>query len=262
MSIVLAFPAASPLAITAFGFSVFVQSWRRRIKPLSTLRVGQKNAGKAAGMVAAALFAAPAVLVVCVVVALAAGTAFLPHGPVPPVALGEAAAAPATGFPDLLLWTEALHHAHYFAYCYVFWSLTTLEPALVGPLFIMGWVFYFALEASLRGRRRLFRPVWFVLGHVLCAAALAAITAVNDNLLVLAMWVITGIGGGSAYMLGNVPAIGDRELFEDSGHVLGCLVCVAAVALTGSAAAATAAGATLAVLAAVTMHLSMRGRRT
>ena len=66
-----------PLAAGAFLFSGTVQRWRRKLKPLSRMPTVVKNAGKAAGMLAASAFALPPTGAAGAVGVLGAGLALL-----------------------------------------------------------------------------------------------------------------------------------------------------------------------------------------
>jgi hypothetical protein len=244
-------------------FSTCIQSWRRGLKRLGGVSTARKNLGKASGMVGATVFAlsgpVSAVLVILVVV-VGSAVAHLPSPGAP--AISQPRLSDGAGSETPVLLAESLHHAHYFAYVYVFWALTDLSPALVAPAFVLGWAAYFVLERELISRKRAFSTRCFIVGHLVCAAALVVMSAVHDTRVLLAMWAITGIGGGTAYMLGNAGTTGDRELYEDAGHVAGCLLGAAGAAITASAVGATVVGAALAVGAAAALTWHVITKRT
>ena len=123
-----------------------------------------------------------------------------------------------------LLVTEFTHHAHYFLYCYTFWRLIdTVDTWSIGPLFTIGWLAYFVAEGTI-GRRWGFSPTAMGLGHVLCALCLGGMLLSSNLGWLMAMWFLTGVGGGTAYMLGNGPQAVRRERAEDWGHVAGTLL--------------------------------------
>jgi hypothetical protein len=246
------------LALGAFIFSSAVQRWRRELKPLARPRAAVKNAGKAIGMLAASLFALPPVASAGAVAVLTSGIvvmSLVTPAFAPSPKIGTVLERPRTE-TRLLLWSEGLHHAHYFAYAYTFWVLLSLPAALIGPSFIIGWLGYFAAERWLREYSRFFSPWWFVGGHVLCACALTVIALRFGTPESLLAWGITGVGGGTAYMLGNASAAAPprvRERYEDVGHVGGCVIAsiTAAIAYT----APVVAGIVLALGAASAMLL-------
>jgi hypothetical protein len=149
------------------------------------------------------------------------------------------------------LWFELLHHAHYFAYCYTFWLLLPKNSyPFIGVLFPIGWLGYGILETLLREETKYFNVWALSVGHLLSAAAILIMALTNSVSLIIVMWFLTGLGGGTAYMLSNVPPAGDREAFEDVGHVSGCLVAGASIWITADARSSLWAGAILALAAA------------
>jgi hypothetical protein len=130
---------------------------------------------------------------------------------------------------------EFFHHLHYFLYVYVFWSrLRDLPLPALGALFTIGWAAYFVAETILRERRRLFSPAAIAAGHLLCAASIAGMLCTRQLAVSMVLWFLTGLGGGTAYMLGNGPQHPDRERYEDSGHVAGALVAGLAAGLVSA----------------------------
>lgn len=248
-------------ALALLVFNTMAQVYRRLLKTSGLGDSRIKNAGKAVGMISGGVLGAfsyaPLLLLLPALwLALAATSArrdnkkYLPSAA---LSRGE----------RRLLWGEFLHHAHYFAYCYTFWYLA---PSLIGPWtglwFAVGWVAYFVAERSWRERRRSFNPATMAIGHLAVAAALMAMPELAAPG-VLATWFVTGIGGGTAYMLGNAGNRGNRELYEDAGHVAGTVVAgLASLTLVshyGAAEATVTVGALLAVCTAV-VFLSVLAR--
>lgn len=232
-------------------FASFLQAARRALKPLAPTKAAGKDAAKLIAMVAgtAALLPAPIIgVLMSIAIAVVLWRAYpWPQSPVRRLSRN----VEAEGSLSLLLF-EMLHHAHYFAYCYAFWALVPSVTAVVGPLFVLGWIGYIALEQ--------WRPQWpraaiagfMSVGHVLCAAAL--ILMLQDGaVVVLVMWTLTGFAGGTAYLLALLPQSPRRERYEDVGHVVGCALSATALFLTGTATSAVGLAAVLAVLAAVTL---------
>jgi hypothetical protein len=209
------------VAVGAFVLSAAVQSLRRTLKVQGPVPSKFKNLAKTFGMMAGSVGALSPAVLALTILGVAAGLI--------PALFGIAAAPPPRQEParaparPRLLWFELAHHAHYFAYCYTFWALMPRDLIpFVGPLFVAGWFGYFVLERLLRERTSLYDGTILSAGHLICAAALWGMAVTDSVALILGLWFVTGIGGGTAYMLGNVPNGGDRELYEDVGHVVGC----------------------------------------
>lgn len=203
-------------------FSTSLQVLRRRLKGSVRLKSAWKNICKALAMLAGSAGALPAgafavvlwsvgLVVVCLSVQVHRNRREEPREQAPPS-------------NRALLWFEGLHHAHYFAYVYVFWALLTPSlRAWLGPFFVVGWLGYFLMERLLREERGKFRIHHMIIGHIVCAGAIAAMLSNSSVAVVLLLWFVTGAAGGTAYMLDRCQNGGNRELFEDSGHIIGCL---------------------------------------
>lgn len=248
--------AIAALAGAGLAFNSAAQAVRRNLKGRTALPIRVKNISKAVGMAiggasAADTWASAAWLVlVCVMCLYAAGTTR--HLRVWPVHR-EVSTSPRRD--GALLAAELLHHAHYFAYVYTFWFLA---PSLIGPLtgvwFLVGWLAYFVAEGALRTRGRAFSPTVMAIGHLTVAVMVLSMPHLPPAGVLIA-WFLTGIGGGTAYMLGNVQPQGNREFYEDVGHVTGAVVAAAAAGVAGgtpvhSATASLIAAASLACAAA------------
>ena len=249
------------LALALFLFNSVAQAYRRSVKDLVPVPSVIKNTGKATGMVfggaIGAIHYGPIALMIFVLY-FATLRQMRSAAPTP-------VAAQALGRRDrMLLWGEFFHHAHYFAYCYNFWYLA---PSLISPWtglwFVLGWLAYFVTERIWREGRRTFAPKAIAAGHTLVAVGLIAMSHAN-TVGVLIAWFATGLGGGTAYMLGNSGHHGPRERFEDAGHVTGVLI-AALLALfvrtnRDAAELTVIAGACLAVVTAILfMSVSPRG---
>lgn len=148
-----------------------------------------------------------------------------------------------------LLWFEFFHHAHYFAYCYIFWLLLGSPWILwTGALFPLGWIGYWILDFYASGPRSFDARV-LAAGHFVCAVAVAGMLSTSSPPLLLVLWVVTGFAGGTAYFLGKTPSAGNRELFEDYGHVAGCAVSASLAYITASVGLSISAAAMFALLA-------------
>lgn len=234
------------------AFNAVAQAARRSLKDQGTIRSITKNVGKAMGMVLGGVvgsFQFGPVLLVPFALHLAlrrtAGSKLAADGGLEALTRRDRA----------LLWGEFLHHMHYFVYCYGFWYLapTLISPA-IGAWFLVGWLAYFATELLWRETRRAFAPKVIASGHLIVALALLGMPNL-DTAGLMAAWFATGVGGGTAYMLGNSGGRGPRERFEDWGHVGGVLV-AAAISTTANtrhdaATACVLAGAFLALVTAM-----------
>lgn len=126
-------------------------------------------------------------------------------------------------------WTMGLHHAHYFAYAYtipyLFAANTDVPYWLVGLIFYIGWAAYNAYEWFLK-------PAWnyFILGHILALGALIGLYYSSGVFGISFWWFITGLGGGTVYMLHSflkekgVRASREILIAEGFGHVSGILI--------------------------------------
>lgn len=128
----------------------------------------------------------------------------------------------------LVYTTMFLHHTHYFIYAYsiplLFARTSTIPFMLYGLMFYVGWAAYNAYE-------KIIKPGWgwFIIGHILALGALLALTFVQNPFAVLLLWFITGLGGGTVYMLHSlIPVENDKSwnemrIAEANGHFLGIL---------------------------------------
>lgn len=249
------------VAAALFAFNSSAQAVRRSLKISAPVGSIAKNAAKATGMIAGGFLGwtadGPLILLTGAVLLLAADVEL----PERPVQLREKVPRDATD--RLMLAGEFMHHAHYFAYCATFWWLA---PSVLGPglgiWFVVGWLAYFVAERVWRERQKVFAPGVISAGHFLVSGALVMMLYVNSAGVMLA-WFLTGIGGGTAYMLGNAGAAGPRETFEDAGHVAGLLIAAAASLSLSSRNGARVDVLAAAAMAALTsiIFLTVRCRR-
>jgi hypothetical protein len=251
ISLSTALSAVTALGTAGMAFNSICQAIRRRLKRRTSVSIFAKNFGKAVGMVfggvaGSSTWLATAWLVCAIPMCLLAARVSRPN---------LAIDIPEPSLPDLgsprsrpLLIAELLHHAHYFAYVYTFWFVA---PSLIGPMsgvwFLIGWLAYFVAEYALREFRRAFSPGIMAIGHLLVAVMVLTMPHL-PAFLVLAAWFVTGIGGGTAYMLGNVKPEGNRERYEDVGHVAGAAIAAVTAGIAGGSAFHSSA-ATLVVAA-------------
>ncbi len=124
--------------------------------------------------------------------------------------------------------TMFLHHTHYFIYAYSIPLLlahtSTIPFVLYGLMFYIGWAAYNAYE-------KIIKPGWgwFIFGHILALGALLALAFVQNPIVALLLWFVTGLGGGTVYMLHSlVPVENDKSwnemrIAEAGGHFMGIL---------------------------------------
>lgn len=224
IAIPIAFMTMGPLASVpaVVVMSTGVQALRRQYKRVATRHVSAKHTVKALGM---ALGGAAAWHLGFSAIALVTATLVLLT---PEPSHVQELRSPRTSIRKstqrLLLGTEFTHHAHYFLYCYTFWRLDPfVAVSLVGPLFVLGWLAYFLAE-SVIGRRSRFAPLQMSVGHLLGASCLVGMLVSSRLWWLMLMWFLTGVGGGTAYMLGRGPQATRREGAEDLGHVTGAVL--------------------------------------
>ncbi|PSR24742.1 MAG: hypothetical protein C7B47_14115 [Sulfobacillus thermosulfidooxidans] len=125
--------------------------------------------------------------------------------------------------------TMTIHHIHYFAYAYsipiLFAATGHLSNSLMGLTFYVGWAAYNAYEKLVKPRW-----IWFIVGHVVALVALIGLTDSRHLSAIFLWWFLTGLGGGSVYMLHSlVPESGstvarDMRIAEGLGHTAGILL--------------------------------------
>lgn len=235
-------------------FSTTLQNLRRFLKRRAKINSRIKNSAKVLAMLVGSAGALPQLILALIIVFISVACLIIVK--IKPEEDERKTTNFISSFQHSLLWFELLHHAHYFAYCYTFWALLNvgLFP-FIGPLFIIGWIGYFISEWLFRERFRVFSIKTIVLGHLLCAGALAAMLSSTSSLVILLLWLITGVGGGTAYMLGNTPNTGNRELYEDVGHIIGCFGATVVILFTRSPDGSISLGIVLACSAAVVLLL-------
>jgi hypothetical protein len=240
------------VVLPVFVTSAAIQGLRRQLKSIERPRSSLKNVVKFVAMVSAGIAVLSwGIAILCSTAAVMvwiASRAARPLGRTSPGARRELDQR----LTLALMVTEFLHHSHYFIYCYVFWRLIPgVQLGALGFLFSIGWLAYFVAEASF-GRRHVFAPLLLGLGHMLCAGAVASMASTSTEAPMMLLWFVTGVGGGTAYMLANGPQAPRRERAEDWGHVAGTLTGGLIATLVGASvalvvAALTAVGVALAV---------------
>ncbi|MDP2940491.1 MAG: hypothetical protein Q8O13_10560 [Candidatus Omnitrophota bacterium] len=128
-----------------------------------------------------------------------------------------------------------LHHAHYFSYCYAIPFLLirrfNLPLIWVGVLFFAGWSAYNIYEPFISSSYQR-----FIIGHIIAIIGVGMIWIFYDSIfLVMVGWVVTGLGGGTVYMIKGLMKgsksihTSSSKAVESYGHVMGLLVSLFAV---------------------------------
>src|SRR5215213_6094337 len=165
------------------SYSTFLQALRSGLKRQVKISSYRKNLAKGLAMVTASLAALPLQLL-AVVMVLALSVSITSAWRVRTVTVKEKISPTGQARPGLL-WFELLHHAHYFAYCYTFWAL--LDRSFyywVGVLFPIGWIGYWIQERRLRENSTYFSHRMLIIGHLCCAAAVAAMPFSSNGLII------------------------------------------------------------------------------
>jgi hypothetical protein len=152
------------------------------------------------------------------------------------------------------------HHVQYFIVVYfllVFLCRTFELPAfLAGGLMLIGWIGYSLAQSLILQYHRGLIEIF----HLLNGLALICMSwALQIHSLdwVILLWCITGILGGSAYVVGLIPGLnrygtkGSRNSAESFGHVCGVLLCALTAYLDLTLGAVMILGAAFSALAAI-----------
>lgn len=237
------------LAVSAALTSASLQLSRRRLKPHVEVKLVQKQAVKAVGMLAgfAAVAPPPALGVTwmalgAVVALFCARPALMPPRCPPAPALNPSRLL-SSSTTTALLWTELLHHVHYFVYVYAMWGGLSESVRLGLPaFFLLGWIGYWMFEKKLAVTGAIDNLRLMAAGHLVGVVVLGvAAAAYPSTVVVMICWFLTGVTGGTAYQLKHADP--RRELFEDLGHVLGCAMAALFMAAGGSPAGTLVLGA-------------------
>jgi len=139
-------------------------------------------------------------------------------------------------FPSLgnATWEYALlnvHHVHYFAYAFLIPYIATevfqVNILLTGVVFVVGWGAYNIYEDRIESK-----PSHIAYGHIVAAIGVGLIWYFSDNfLLVMVGWFLTGLGGGTFYMIKDnlPPDRGKSEVVELWGQLIGMALFALAV---------------------------------
>lgn len=122
-----------------------------------------------------------------------------------------------------------VHHAHYFVYAYtilfIFSQHETIPIFLIGLIFYLGWAAYNAYEKLLKPRW-----IYFIIGHIIAALSLLGLYFSNNTFITLVLWFMTGLGGGTIYMVNDLiidkgkNTSRELRIAEGIGHLTGILL--------------------------------------
>ncbi|QJC53592.1 hypothetical protein HGI30_20010 [Paenibacillus albicereus] len=132
-----------------------------------------------------------------------------------------------------LSWVMIIHQIHYFSYAYfviiLLWQAVPSGSSIwVGIFFVLGWITYTGISHFLRAERY-FR--YFLGGHLFLSLVLLLMAWQIDNgPLVVALWIATGLGGGTVFCITKINSRyqelskQDVVFSENIGHVLGVVL--------------------------------------
>jgi len=135
------------------------------------------------------------------------------------------------------------HQIHYFAYAYVLlsvvytWEGTYLPntamtiPYISAVTFLLGWLTYINGKWLLNDVLKLTDYASVTIGHIIVVVCLVIMAFNVQRIPVLiSMWVLGGLGGGSVYAVKKLSLLDINEeqveLMENIGHVLGVLLTI------------------------------------
>jgi len=129
------------------------------------------------------------------------------------------------------------HAAQYFFYAYVVWQAFP-ESWLhyLGPCLFVGWIGYIFGNFLYR-KIDLEQPMMVLAtGHLIAALALVALSVNVMPLAILICFFLTGLGGGSCYVIEQLGFAKTRDypLFDSIGTVAGIIGCLVLVGLDAS----------------------------
>ena len=135
----------------------------------------------------------------------------------------------------ILLPVMVFHQMHYFTYAYIMpaWVLARTGSLLAAAVsFALTWIVYLIPQAAAERAKHISHRAVFFACHsflLLVLAAMCIAAALDRPWVLAALWMLTGLGGGSVFCIQKLtPACRntDLTLSENAGHVLGCLTAV------------------------------------
>ena len=162
------------------------------------------------------------------------------------------------------------HQLHYFFYAHITLAATSIMLSCDGfmgilyasLLFCGTWVTYMSVEPVVSKLTARVLPVFYA-GHISITILLFTMHFVTSKPLFIALWLVTGFGGGVVYTISaKAKSTGSYQkdsmtISENLGHTLGLLtsVCVAALSGNGSPQTMLVFGSVSAMLAVISMTI-------
>lgn len=134
-----------------------------------------------------------------------------------------------------LLPVMVFHQMHYFVYAYIMpaWVLNRTGSLLAAAAaFALTWIVYLVPQAAAERAKHISHRAVFFTCHsflLLVMAAMCAAAALDRPWTLTALWVLTGLGGGSVFCIQKLTSAcrnADLTFSENVGHALGCLTAV------------------------------------
>lgn len=148
------------------------------------------------------------------------------------------------GFSAIMLF----HQLHYFFYAHIILAAISLlfvkDFSVVGTvigafLFCGTWITYMSVEPVISSKTDKLLPVFYA-GHIGISLLLFTMGFVHNRIVFLALWLITGFGGGVVYTISaTAKVIGtynkdSMAISENIGHTLGLFTATIIAALFGT----------------------------
>ena len=127
------------------------------------------------------------------------------------------------------------HQLHYFVYTYimpVYMHCLTNSYVLSGLAFAATWIVYLLPQTIVESLKMKRYSLMFFVCHsflAVCMGMISYSSMLDASLAVLALWLLTGLGGGSVFCIEHLINHDDHqnmELSEKIGHVLGPIVSI------------------------------------
>jgi hypothetical protein len=159
-----------------------------------------------------------------------------------------------------------IHQVHYFAYCYAALALAFVYagPWAAMGLFILNWLVYVYGAQIYPPERKWGRS--FILAHTLLTLVLLGIFFIPSLAVKAVLWVATGLFGTTEFCAVrlSLKTGGTKQgstFAENTGHVLGVLVCMAVYVVTGSLLNTVPTGAAAACCAVLLTSVNLLTQR-
>jgi hypothetical protein len=121
-----------------------------------------------------------------------------------------------------------VHQMHYFSYAYIVLYIASSCDRIFGFLtagiFVFGWVTYTSVQYILKNKKYF---IYLIGGHIFLVIILATMVIIKSDIMKVALWVLTGFGGGTVFCIKEIlkkyPGYNnyDLETSENYGHIVG-----------------------------------------